>query len=136
MIPSMIQPPPLDLLLLWYQCEALQLVAHLGVVDGVVQTMRVAGEVTLMIGIDLLLLVPGQDGVNIETMGIETNILVECLVHMVVDEAVMVLEEDVMVDGDGVEVLITIEDRTPVMKGRTLVMGADGALIIQRTRMI
>jgi len=129
----MIQPLPLDLLLLWYQCEALQLVAHQGhlwVVAGVVaQTVRVvAGEVTLMIGgIDHLHLVPGQDGVNTETMGIRTNILVECLVHMVVEEGV-----DVVV----VEVLITIEETTPIMKGRTLVMGADGVLIIQRTRMM
>ena len=65
MIPSMIQPLRLDLCLLWYQCEALQLVAHLGhlgvVVGVVVQTVRVAGEVTLMIGgIDHLLLVPRQ----------------------------------------------------------------------------
>ena len=64
---------------------------------------------------------------NTETMGIRTNILVECLVHMVVEEGV-----DVVV----VEVLITIEETTPIMKGRTLVMGADGVLIIQRILMM
>ena len=62
---------------------------------------------------------------NTETMGIRTNILVECLVHMVVDEDVVVAE-----------VLIIIEETTPIMKDRTLVMGADGVLIIQRILMM
>lgn len=57
-----------------------------------------------------------QDGLITETMGIEMNILVECLVHMVVVDVVEVLTA-------------VVEDTTPIMKGRTLVMVlADGVL--------
>jgi hypothetical protein len=55
-------------------------------------------------------------------MGVEMNTLVECLVHMVADEGVVV-----------VLITIPVEDTTPTMKG--MMVQPDGDLLLRKTGM-
>jgi hypothetical protein len=56
-------------------------------------------------------------------MGVEMNTLVECLVHMVADEGMVV-----------VLITIAVEDTTPTMKG--MMVQPDGDLLLRKTGMI
>ncbi|KAJ6363606.1 hypothetical protein OIU78_003727 [Salix suchowensis] len=90
-------------LLLWSQCEALQL----GALPGVVQPMKVAGEGSLLTEIVLLVQVPGQDGMIIEVV--------------VVEMVTRVGHQDHIVDEDVVHITMA-EEIVVAMRGGILVM--------------